>query len=407
MKKHFPHIPIFSLISILLFITSCNAQVKTDLPKDKGSKQNTFTNGKAKLVKTQGSNVSDNVHCALQDKAGNLWFGTTGEGVYRYDGKLFTQFTKNDGLSSNTVWSILEDRNGNIWIGTDVGLCRLNLLADKSGGKMIEEISLTNGSNIFPSTLQNKNTYLKKEVWSMMQDKSDKIWFGTGAGVYCYDGFIFTQFLENDNVINKDSLELKMVDAIIEDKNGNIWFASGMPPGMEGVCIYDAGLPDRQGKSISSYKPNGDAWIRYMFEDKKNHIWFGGRLHGNFIYDQSADKFGEKRLSDRKTSFSNFTEKVGIGNAILCDKSGHIWFTGEESNNNYESKDGVWLYDPSASKASDKRFRNFNIKEGMGKYFVHCMIEDRAGFIWIGTRNTGLYRFDPSADKESFVSFSE
>ncbi|GAB2558355.1 two-component regulator propeller domain-containing protein [Spirosoma aerophilum] len=59
------------------------------------------------------------------DKTGNLWFGTTGEGVYRYDGKLFTQFTKQDGLSSNTVWCLVEDRAGNIWVGTrNIGLYR-------------------------------------------------------------------------------------------------------------------------------------------------------------------------------------------------------------------------------------------------------------------------------------------
>jgi hypothetical protein len=42
------------------------------------------------IVKTQGSNLFANVNCAMQDKAGHLWFGTTGEGIYRYDGKAFT-----------------------------------------------------------------------------------------------------------------------------------------------------------------------------------------------------------------------------------------------------------------------------------------------------------------------------
>jgi ligand-binding sensor domain-containing protein len=412
MKKYFPLKSTFTIISILFCITACNGQVKTDLPKDAANKKNTFTNGQAKLIKTQGSNVSDNIHCALQDKAGRLWFGTTGEGIYCYGlsvdksgKKLFTQFTKQDGLNSNTVWSILEDRDGSIWIGTDAGLCRLSV--DKAHEKMITEFSLTNGNNIYPSISQNSNTYFKKDVWSMMQDKNGKIWFGAADGVYCYDGLTFTHFLENDGVINKDSLHLKMVDCIIEDKNGNIWFASGMPPGMEGVCCFDAGLPDGQRKSINSYKPNGDGWIRYMFEDKNEHIWFGGRLHGNFIYDQSSDKLGEKRVSDRKNSFSNFNEKEGIGNAILCDHLGNIWFTGEEANNNYESKDGVWLYKQSVSKASDTRFKNFSTKDGMGKYFVHCMIEDSDGYIWVGTRNTGLYRYDPSAEKVSFVSFSD
>ena len=43
------------------------------------------------------------VRCGLQDRAGDLWFGTTGEGVFRYDGKGFTQYTVGDGLNSNTV----------------------------------------------------------------------------------------------------------------------------------------------------------------------------------------------------------------------------------------------------------------------------------------------------------------
>jgi len=46
------------------------------------------------------------VHCGLQDKTGNLWFGTTGDGVYRFDGKLFTNFTMKDGLDTNQIQCI-------------------------------------------------------------------------------------------------------------------------------------------------------------------------------------------------------------------------------------------------------------------------------------------------------------
>jgi ligand-binding sensor domain-containing protein len=212
-------------------------------------------------------------------------------------------------------------------------------------------------------------------VWSMMQDKSGKIWFGTGDAVYCYNGRSFTRFLQNDVVINKENLRLKMVDGMVEDKNGNIWFASGMPPGEEGVCRYD-------GKSISSFKPNGDGWIRYIIEDKKGNLWFGGRHHGNFIYDGRA--------------FMNFNEKVGIGNPVLADKKGNIWFSGEEKEYSVESVAGIWCYD-------GKTFTNFSTEEGMSKYFVWSMLEDRNGNIWIGTRNTGLYKYDG----KTFTKFSE
>ena len=245
MTKYYVLKSIYSLLLVLIFLSSCNGQTKTKSPTDNRLKPKVILTGKPKLLKTQGSTEGDNVWCGLQDKAGNLWFGTTGEGAYRYDGKIFTQFTVKDGLSNNCVYSILEDKLGNIWFGTLDGICRYD-------GKNIIPISIP--FSVRP-IINNNNYYsaqsTKNTVWSMLQDKSGKIWFGTGDGVYCYNGFSFTRFLNNDGVINKDNLQLKMIDCMLEDKNGNIWFASGCPPGMEGVCRYD-------GRSITSSKPNGN-----------------------------------------------------------------------------------------------------------------------------------------------------
>ncbi len=124
MTKHFLNKPIYSLLLVLIFLTSCNGQTKTLPQTDSPSELKASLKGQPKLTKTQGSNKYQNVDCGLQDKQGNIWFGTTGEGVYRFDGKLFTQFTMKDGLSSNCVWSILEDKTGNIWFGTSNGICR-------------------------------------------------------------------------------------------------------------------------------------------------------------------------------------------------------------------------------------------------------------------------------------------
>ena len=53
-----------------------------------------------------------------------VWY--TGEGVYRYDGKLFTQFTTIDGLNSNSINCIFQDKSRILWFGTSDGLCRYN-----------------------------------------------------------------------------------------------------------------------------------------------------------------------------------------------------------------------------------------------------------------------------------------
>jgi two-component system sensor histidine kinase ChiS len=44
------------------------------------------------------SELSKSVWSVFQDKKDNYWFGSNGQGVYRYDGKALTQFTMKHGL---------------------------------------------------------------------------------------------------------------------------------------------------------------------------------------------------------------------------------------------------------------------------------------------------------------------
>src|ERR1041385_2668425 len=106
---------IFSLALALIFFSSCKGQVRTNLSIDSVTKQKTPAVAYPKIIKTHGTNEYANIVCSLQDKTGKLWFGTTGEGVYCYDGKLFTQFTTENGLCNNYVYCMTKDTSGNIW----------------------------------------------------------------------------------------------------------------------------------------------------------------------------------------------------------------------------------------------------------------------------------------------------
>ncbi len=106
-----------------------------------------------------------NVNSLLQDKAGNIWFGTYGGGVSKYDGKFFTNFTEKEWLSNNMVLSMLEDKAGNIWFGT------------YGGG-----ISKYDGKSFFNFT--EKEGLLNSFIMSMLEDESGNIWFGTLGGAY-------------------------------------------------------------------------------------------------------------------------------------------------------------------------------------------------------------------------------
>jgi len=106
------------------------------------------------------------IRCMLQDKSGNIWFGTAGGGVSKYDGKSFTHFTEKEGLSNNIVQSILEDKSGNLWFGTHGGgVSRLS-----TDGKSFTHYTEKEGLS---------NNY----VWSILEDKSGNLWFGIRFGL--------------------------------------------------------------------------------------------------------------------------------------------------------------------------------------------------------------------------------
>ncbi len=76
----------------------------------------------------QGLSNND-IYTLEKDRAGNIWIGATGIGVYRYDGKTFSLFNKTDRMHSTRyfgVQAILEDSKGTLWFGFSGGLFRFN-----------------------------------------------------------------------------------------------------------------------------------------------------------------------------------------------------------------------------------------------------------------------------------------
>src|SRR5258708_3883721 len=140
-----------SFFWVAVFFIACN-DVKTNLPKENATDSAVQPN----QSKTQDPVHGGNVLASLQDKEGNLWFGTTDAGVYRYDGKTFTNFRTADGMRSDVIFSIVEDKVGNIWFGTGSGISRYD-------GKTFTGISTDPTAN---------NT-----VTCILEDKTGKLWF--------------------------------------------------------------------------------------------------------------------------------------------------------------------------------------------------------------------------------------
>lgn len=248
---------------------------------------------------------SKGLFCGYLDSDGTLWFGSTTEGVFSFDGSSFTNYTVNQGLCDNKVSCITEDNQSNLWFGTAQGLCRFD-------GKTFTHIPIPKDTatsewldNSYP--IVNPN-----EVLSILQDKKGGFWLGSnGAGVYYYNGATFTNYLYLKGNTMPDGRYHNIIPKIVEDYQGNIWFASMSHGGItkyDGRAFIEYGLKD----GLS------DDMVRAIFKDKAGNLWFG--FNGN--RNSGLTTFNGQ-------SFSSYNISEGLCNtniwAIEEDRNGNLW----------------------------------------------------------------------------------
>jgi ligand-binding sensor domain-containing protein/signal transduction histidine kinase len=58
---------------------------------------------------------------------GTIWLGTHGDGLFRFKSSVLTHYTTEEGLASNSIYSILEDNKGTFWIGGASGVMSVSI----------------------------------------------------------------------------------------------------------------------------------------------------------------------------------------------------------------------------------------------------------------------------------------
>jgi ligand-binding sensor domain-containing protein len=106
-----------------------------------------------------------------------MWFGTYG-GLNRYDGYKMISYRSEHGkvnsLQSNSLTTLFEDHDGNIWIGTyGGGLFKYDPAMEKF--TQYKYLHLRPESNIIP------------KVSSIFEDSSNVLWIGTSEGLDRFD----------------------------------------------------------------------------------------------------------------------------------------------------------------------------------------------------------------------------
>ncbi len=198
------------------------------------------------------------VRTLLRDRAGALWAGTNGEGLFRIARGQVKQYAVRNGMSNNFPRVLLQARDGSMWVGTDGGVDHImatgirgyntpqglayfsvTALLEDRGGEVW--IGTSRGLSILRSDhfLSNPATEAlsREKIWSLYQDEQGAIWISTSDGLYRFAHRGLTHYS------TAEGLPENVIYQVIGDASNYLWLSS--PDGV--ARVSGRALVDEQG----------------------------------------------------------------------------------------------------------------------------------------------------------------
>jgi len=307
----------------------------------------------------------------------NILCGTENDGLFEinYANGTIKNYKSNklkqNGIKSNSIWSIYIDAKNRIWLGYyNNGLD----LHDDNYNKF----------SFLKSLPYETNSLNSNSVTGIIRDEKGRFWICTvDGGVDVYDPLkkTYTNLSNQNNSIAK-GLNCLDIQTIFIDSKKNIW-----------IGTWDCGLfmlkhNEKKFININSSSVNTvfkSNRIMSFDEDSKGTMWIGSFLGGLYSYDPLEKKF----MHMNSPEFVKYNITTSNIRKILVDHEDNIWLG---------TRSGLLKIE----KTTDSNYKVSSLNDKISSTFknsseysiVVSIFEDHENELWFGTIGNGLYRYN-------------
>ena len=308
-------------------------------------------------------------------KNNSIWLGTYSHGLVRLEPKR-KQFRKIEGLNDRSIRKLYFDQSGKFWIGTDKG--GLNLYDTTSSTFTYADHNPNDASTL------NHNS-----VMDIFRDKQGIIWVGTFAGGANYSDPGVGKFkLITGNAHTSTTLSNNIVTSFAEDRKGNLWI--GTDRGGLNYLDRKTGHFRHYRKDVHRHNAIPTDIIKHLLYTTGDQLWVGTWQSGLIYFDEHKQEFVQYPVAMNGTGISS-----DIIFFLKEDTNGNLWVGTPAGVDRIDAKG---LHSESLPKINVTHFKKTEGLRGeLSDNYANTIFEDSLKQIWIGTRN-GINLFDPKSN---------
>jgi signal transduction histidine kinase/ligand-binding sensor domain-containing protein/DNA-binding response OmpR family regulator len=401
----------------------------------------------------KGADLHSSVNHITQDREGNLWISTLGQGVMCYrpaDDTLVQYEFKNAG---GLMASVFVDADNQVWAVTNWdgshGLFRLHKTERRFVPFKVKYADARHNSNALVMTedaerhlwlgtwesgLQRIDRYTGQStvyclppaqkgalhIHSLLECAPHQLLVGSDDGLLLFDTATGASQLFTEDTRSLTGLSNRFVYPLLKDREGGIWIGTYYG----GICY----LSPYTGQFESYHNVNGSVVNRFC-EDTRGHIWI------------ATDDGGLNEYIPATGSFQHYMPSAEGGNHLsfpnvhaLCMDGDDLWIgtytggvdvlntstgrfrhyttqpddphslDGSSSFSIFRDRSGtVWVATMGGLNRYVRDTDNFERVRELGAMTID-MTQDRAGNLWLATQGEGLFKYFPGS--QSWKNYS-